>query len=229
VTDHRAFYAARAADYDRLVAAEDCDRHLGPALAARLPIAGARLLEVGAGTGRVTRLLARAGARVVAFDRSPAMLAIARAQVDREGLAVALALADAAALPVAGGWADGAIAGWVFGHFRSWLPGGWRAAVGGALDQMARACAPGAPLVVIETLGTGRREPAPPTPELAEYYRWLEDERGFARAAIRTDYAFAGVDEAAAVTGAFFGDDFAARVRAERWSRVPECTGIWSR
>ena len=45
---------------------------------------------------------------------------------------------------------------------------------------------------------------------------------------IRTDYRFDDVDTAAAVTGFFFGDQFAARVRRESWRRVPECTGIWS-
>jgi hypothetical protein len=69
--------------------------------------------------------------------------------------------------------------------------------------------------------------PAPPSRELAEYYAWLEEEQGFTRDAIRTDYLFASVDEAAAVTGFFFGAGFAERVRAEGWTRVPECTGIW--
>src|SRR6266545_1587483 len=40
--------------------------------------AGCRVLEVGAGTGRATRFLARTAARVVAFDLAPEMIAIAR-------------------------------------------------------------------------------------------------------------------------------------------------------
>jgi hypothetical protein len=92
---------------------------------------------------------------------------------------------------------------------------------------MTRALRPGGAAVVIETLGTGATEPAPPNPELAEYYAWLEAEHGFARRALRTDYAFASVEEAAELTGFFFGADFAARVRRDRTSRVPECTGLW--
>ena len=45
--------------------------------AASLP-AGCRVLEVGAGTGRATAFLARAAGRVVAFDLSPEMVAVAR-------------------------------------------------------------------------------------------------------------------------------------------------------
>jgi SAM-dependent methyltransferase len=44
------------------------------------------ILELGAGTGRVSIPLARAGARVVGIDRSAAMLARARARVRRERL-----------------------------------------------------------------------------------------------------------------------------------------------
>ena len=227
--DQREVYRRGAVAYDRLVSAEDIDGNLLAALRSRLPLGGATLLEVGAGTGRVTRQLARAGARVVGVDRAAAMLAVARAHVARERLDVSLVLADGAALPLAGGWADGAIAGWVFGHLREWMPDGWRPAIAACLDELRRACRPGAPCVIVETLGTGEERPRPPTEALAEYYRWLEEEQGFARAAIRTDYAFASVDEAAEVTGSFFGEAFAARVRAEGWSRVPECTGIWSR
>jgi hypothetical protein len=94
---------------------------------------------------------------------------------------------------------------------------------------MEAALAPGGVLVIIETLGTGETRPAPPTPGLAEYHEWMERERGLRRAVLRTDYAFADVETAASVTGAFFGGEFAARVLREGWARVPECTGLWSR
>jgi SAM-dependent methyltransferase len=48
--------------------------------------AGGPVLELGAGTGRVSVPLARAGARVIGIDRSGAMLARARARVRRERL-----------------------------------------------------------------------------------------------------------------------------------------------
>jgi hypothetical protein len=109
------------------------------------------------------------------------------------------------------------------------MPEQWRAQVASAIGQMQRALRPAGTVVIIETLGTGSTEPAPPSPELAEYYAWLEREQGFERVEIRTDYQFATLEAAAKLTGFFFGDEFARRVVAEQWTRVPECTGIWWR
>ncbi len=81
---------------------------------------------------------------------------------------------------------------------------------------------------MIETLGTGSEHPSP-TAELQEYYQWLETQRGYVRTSIRSDYLFASVADAERVTEAFFGDDFAAKVRDPKWQRIPECTGIWSK
>jgi ubiquinone/menaquinone biosynthesis C-methylase UbiE len=223
-SDYETIYAEHAEEYDRLVGAEDCDANLLPAIARIAPLDGRDVLEVGAGTGRLTRLLVKAGARVRAFDRSAAMLAVARRHL---GDSCSLEVADAEHLPTSDGWADLAIAGWVFGHFRSWMAADWQTHVARALGEMRRALEPGAPLVVIETLGTGSETPAPPTAALAEYYAWLEA-RGFTRASIRTDYQFANVEEAASVTGFFFGETFGQRVRSNGSARVPECTGIWS-
>lgn len=228
--DQAQIYAQHAAEYDALVAAEDCDGQLLPAIEALCPLRGARVVEVGAGTGRITRQLVAQGAQVLASDRAPAMLAIARAHLEALGKPEAWQLveADARALPAPSGEADLAIAGWVFGHLRHWLPDGWREAIGAALAEMKRTLRPGGTLIIIETLGTGREEPAPPNPALAEYYAWMEADQGLIRRALRTDYAFPDVERAATVTGFFFGAAFAERVRREQWRRIPECTGLWS-
>lgn len=225
--DYHEIYAKHADAYDELVTAEDCDGNLLPALERLIPVAGRRVVEVGAGTGRVTRLLARAGATVLATERSPAMMSVAQQRLGVQPN-VSWFLASAEALPVETSWADAGVAGWVFGHFREWMPEGWEAELERALAELSRVVRPGGAVVIIETLGTGASEPAPPTPGLAEYYGWLEA-RGFARSWVRTDYRFDSVDEAARVTGFFFGATFGERVRQEGWSRIPECTGLWSR
>jgi ubiquinone/menaquinone biosynthesis C-methylase UbiE len=225
--DYQEIYAKHADAYDELVAAEDCDGNLLPALERLIPVAGRRVVEVGAGTGRVTRLLARAGATVMATERSPAMLAVAQQRLGVQPN-VSWYVASAEALPVETGWADAGVVGWVFGHFREWMPSGWEAELTRALAELSRVVRRGGVVVIIETLGTGSTEPAPPTPGLAEYYDWLEA-RGFVRSSVRTDFRFDSVDEAARVTGFFFGAAFGERVRQEGWSRIPECTGLWSR
>lgn len=229
--DQETIYARHAAEYDALVEAEDCERRLMPAIEAIVDVRGKTVLDVGAGTGRVTRQLAARAARVVGVDRSGAMLAIARRHLEamKPPASFELHEADARALPVESGFADVAVAGWVFGHFRKWMPEGWRAEVGRALAEMERAVVAGGVMIVIETLGTGRTEPLPPSADLAEYYAWLESEHGMTRQAIRTDYQFRDVESAAAVTGFFFGEAFGERVRREGSPRIPECTGLWSK
>lgn len=221
--EQSAIYDTRAQAYHRLVMAEDADGNLLPALEAAAPLAGRRVVEVGAGTGRLTALLARAGAQVQAFDRAAAMLEVAREYVP----SVSFAVADARELPVPDASCDVVVSGWVYGHFRLWMPDGWREAIGAALDEAARVLVPGGHTVIIETLGTGAATPAPPSPALAEYYAFLEA-RGFVRRAIATDYRFDTPDEAAEVLGVFFGERMAQSIRANAWARVPEWTGIWT-
>jgi ubiquinone/menaquinone biosynthesis C-methylase UbiE len=228
--DYHLIYERHAGEYDAMVAAEDCDGHLLAALQSIVPLAGVSILEVGAGTGRVTRLLLDAGAQVVASEPALAMLAVARRHIAHLPAArCALLGADALALPVRAGWADVAIAGWALGHLRSWHAETWRETIARALAELDRALRPGGTLIVIETLGTGEERPRPPSPALAEYYTWLEGEQGMERLAIRTDYRFPDPEAAARATGFFFGGEFAARVLHERWSRIPECTGLWWR
>jgi SAM-dependent methyltransferase len=62
---------------------------------------GARVLDVGCGTGRFTGALERAGARVVGVDRDPGMLAVAAANLAGPRL-----VADAQRLPFASGVFD---------------------------------------------------------------------------------------------------------------------------
>jgi ubiquinone/menaquinone biosynthesis C-methylase UbiE len=228
--DFHQVYERHAAEYDAMVAAEDCDGHLLPALEAIVPLAGAAVLEVGAGTGRVTRLMLQAGAWVVASEPALAMLQVARRHTAGQPAGrCALLGADALALPVRAGWADVALAGWALGHLRSWHAGAWRETIARALAGMDRALRPRGALIVIEPLGTGEERPRPPRPELAEYYAWLEGEQRMQRVAIRTDYRFADPQAAARATGFFFGGEFATRVLAQGWSRIPECTGLWWR
>jgi hypothetical protein len=97
------------------------------------------------------------------------------------------------------------------------------------LEEMHRLAAPGGALIIMETLGTGSLTPAPPTEALGHYYAWLENDWGFSRQEIRTDYQFASVEEAVAKTKFFFGPELAQRIRQNGWSRLPEWTGVWGK
>jgi SAM-dependent methyltransferase len=86
------------------------------------PVEGRRVLEVGAGSGRDTLELARAGARAVVLDYSPASLALVRRQAREQGLAVDLVRADALAMPFRDGTFDVIFHQGLLEHFRDPRP-----------------------------------------------------------------------------------------------------------
>lgn len=223
--DYHNVYASGADRYHELVSAEDVDGNLGPAIAPFLPT-GSRVVEVGAGTGRLTRVLHSLGLDVLATEPSAAMLSEA-VQQRTFGAGRHPCRAEALHLPVRSSSFDAAVAGWVFGHQILWRPSDWQAAIAGFIAECGRVTGNGT-VLLIETLGTGAESPDPP-PELLDYFAWLEHDHSFERRWIRTDYAFPNVELAAKAVGGFFGADLADAVRRHRWSRVPECTGIWVR
>lgn len=234
-----AIYRTRAADYHRLIAGEDADGNLAPALRAVAPFGGAGWLDVGSGTGRLPLLLGAEAARVVALDVHAPML-LEQRRVRRNAGAGAepgsgaadvldLVTADARALPFAEAAFDVVTAGWALGHFCAWFGEAWPAEVGRALTEMRRVTRPGGTLILLETLGTGTSGPGAPRPDLADYYAWLEGDHGFARRVVPTDYEFPDADEAARLVRFFFGDPMADRLAAARATRLPEWTGVWHR
>ncbi len=194
------------------------------------PLDGLDVIEIGAGTGRLTLMVARKAKRIQAFDISPQMLSVAAARLKAAGLETwNTAVADNRWLPIEAAAADLVIAGWTLGHSVSWYPDSWRDEIGQALHEMQRVVRPAGALVILETLGTGRETPRPPTAGLADFYAWLETQHGFQRTWIRTDYLFDSPAQAAELTRFFFGDELADRILQEKIIRLPECTGVWSR
>jgi ubiquinone/menaquinone biosynthesis C-methylase UbiE len=186
-------YRTEPAKYDRLVAAEDAHGELAQHVDA-LASEAATIVDVGAGTGRLTVRLCRPGNRVHGVDRAPAMLELAKNKlVDCPG-EWALSVGDVRRLPIADNWADAAIAGWVYGHLTEWYPSTWETELAAAVAELDRVVKDGGVQVIVDTLGTAVEEPGPPTAALGAYHEELET-RGFARSVLRTDYRFSSTDE----------------------------------
>ncbi len=229
---YQTIYRQHADAYDELIKAEDCDGHLLPAILQLTPVAGQRVLDIGAGTGRLTRLLLGAGAaHVIALDQSAAMLKVASQHLSREHPDPErwqLVCGDASSLPFGDGRFDLVVAGWVFGHTTSWHPTTWRDEITTMLAEIQRVLTRPGTALIFETMGTASETPGPPNDALAAYYNLLE-QRGMAHTLLRTDYRFLDVETAARVCGNFFGEAREARIRASGSNRVHEWTGIWSK
>src|SRR5690242_392884 len=165
--DFKTIYAQHADQYDQLVTREDYQRNIIRALREIRPPDGLDVVELGAGTGRLTRMLAPLAHSIRAFDASRHMLDAAAANLTRDGMTNwQVSVADSRELPVDDASADLTIAGWTFGHMTEWHPATWRDEIGRAVGEMRRALRPGGTAIIIETLGTGRETPQPPAERL---------------------------------------------------------------
>ena len=250
--DLKDIYARQAELYDELVAREDYQHNLMAAINRVRPVGGLDVVELGAGTGRLTCMLAPVARTVRAFDASPAMLAVAAAKLmaitavpvtttpvaeaasktpadsKSQGSRLAnwqLRVADHGHLPLPDGVADLALAGWSLCYAALDHPDRWRETLAQALGEMRRVLRPGGTCLIIETLGTGFETPHPPD-VLKDYLDYLA-KAGFQSAWIRTDYQFESLAEAERLIRFFFGDELAAQAVREQWQILPECTGLW--
>lgn len=222
-------YTHHAETYHRMIAAEDIDGNLLPALEKVTSLKGKRILDLGSGTGRIPLLFHKQVEQIIALDLHWGMLYEQRQQQDQFNETWGLLQGDLRVLPFPGNYFDIITAGWAIGHFQSWFTTDWHAQVDRAINEMIRILKPNGALIIIETLTTGSTVPSPPTERLAEYYARLEDQWGFTRQEISTDYQFRDLNEAEDLVGFFFGEELAHKVCVNNWVRLPEWTGVWAR
>ena len=73
--DHfQAIYAARAVEYHRMIAAEDLDGQLLPAIERVASLRGKRVIDLGTGTGRLPLLIGGQAAQLIGLDLHRDML-----------------------------------------------------------------------------------------------------------------------------------------------------------
>lgn len=219
-------YQAHADQYERLIQREDYQGNLLSAIERHCSLDGLEVVELGAGTGRITRLLSPYVKFIRAFDASEGMLKIAGETLRETGQSNwEVGVADHRQVPVPDACADLVISGWSFCYLAVWGGERWVSALEAGLKETGRILRPGGTLIIIESLGTGTEAPRPPE-HLGAYFDWLA-EAGFKRKWIRTDYRFESLDEAVELSTFFFGEEMGREVIEKNWIILPECTGIW--
>ena len=224
--DLKEIYASRAPEYERLVSREDFAGNILKALQEIRVLAGLDVVELGAGTGRLTCMLAPFVRSIRAFDASDHMLGVAREKLAAGNWQNWQAdVAVHAALPVAAATADLVIAGWSLVYSAIWAAGDWRIELGQTLAEMRRVLRPGGTIIVLETMGSGSTSPQPPA-DLLDYFGFLK-QGGFQTRWIRTDYRFNDMAEAQQLAEFFFGAEMLPKISEAEAPTLPECTGIW--
>ncbi|WP_338068646.1 class I SAM-dependent methyltransferase [Paenibacillus paeoniae] len=193
------------------------------------PLAGLDVLDMGAGTGRLTLALAPSVKSILATDASAAMLKLTGERLRTSAMQHwGTAVADHRSLPLEIDCVDLVVSGWSICYLCTSDVPEWRENLRQVISEMERVLRPGGTVIIFETMGTGYETPHPPE-FLLGYYRALEEEYGFQHHWLRMDYQFESVEQAEALTAFFFGEELSVHVRRERLTALPECAGVWWR
>lgn len=174
----RKIYQTDGDRYEALISREDHEGNIIKALEEIVKPDGLDILDLGAGTGRLTLMLAPKAKSMRAFDVSEEMLRVCRQRLEASGLSNWEAeVADHRQLPIANYSADLVLSGWSVSYLAVWNPASWWVELEKWLGEMKRVLRRGSFIVLFESLGTGNESPIR-LEHLKEYYPWL-DEAGF--------------------------------------------------
>ena len=224
----RQIYQTDGDRYEALISREDHQGNIPRAIDEILRVDGLDVLDLGAGTGRLTLLLAPRAKSIRAFDASAEMLRVCRERLVATGLSNwQVDVADHRQLPVEDHSADLVVSGWSISYLSVWNKENGNAELDEWLVEMKRVLRKDGTIILFESLGTGNEEPIR-LEHVESTYQWL-DANGFQSTWIRTDYKFASLEEAIELSRFFFGDELGDKVERNQWVILPECTGVWWR
>lgn len=224
----RKIYQSEGDRYEALISREDHLGNIPRAIDEILNVDGLEILDLGAGTGRLTLLLAPRAKSIHAFDASAEMLRVCRERLVRSGLTNwQVDVADHRQLPIPDHSADLAVSGWSVSYLAVWNQENGQVELAKWLDEMKRVLRKDGTILLFESLGTGNEAPVR-LEHVESTYNWL-DANGFESKWIRTDYKFDSLEEAVELSRFFFGDELGEKVERNQWVILPECTGVWWR
>jgi ubiquinone/menaquinone biosynthesis C-methylase UbiE len=142
--DHPEIYRSQAEQYEALVSREDYQGNLLPALQKITSFNNKKVVEFGAGTGRLTTQVAPLAQSIQAYDISQHMLDLAAQKLTQSGLTNwHIQTADHRHVPAADHSADVILSGWSVCYVVVDHPQGWQAEIDKVLAEMNRVLIPG--------------------------------------------------------------------------------------
>ena len=222
----RKIYQSEGDRYEAMVSREDYQGNIPRAIDEINRVDGLDVLDLGAGTGRLTLLLAPRVKSIRAFDASSEMLRVCRDRLIKSGLSNwQVDVADHRQLPFPDHSADLVVSGWSVSYLAVWNQENGQAELDKWLTEMKRVLREDGMIILFESLGTGNEEPVR-LEHVESTYQWL-DANDFENTWIRTDYKFESLDEAIELSRFFFSEELGDKVERNQWVILPECTGVW--
>src|SRR5512132_2564314 len=152
----RKIYQSDGDRYEALVSREDYQGHILRAIDEIIKVDGLDIFDLGAGTGRLTLLLAPRARSIHAFDASAEMLRVCRDRLIASGLSNwQVDVADHRQLPIPDHSVDLIVSGWSVAYLVVWNPDTWRAELEKWMSEMKRVLKPKGQIILFESLGTG--------------------------------------------------------------------------
>ncbi len=222
----RKIYQTDGDRYEALIAREDYEGNIPRAIEEITSPEGLDVFDLGAGTGRLTLMLASRAKSIRAFDISEEMLRVCRSRLEASGFSNwQVDVADHRKLPVENHSADLVVSGWSVSYLAVWNEQKQTSDLDVWLAEMRRVLRTDGTIILFESLGTGNENPIR-LGHVESTYQWL-DKNGFQSTWIRTDYKFESLAEAEELSRFFFGDELGQKVRQNKWIVLAECTGVW--
>jgi len=220
-------YKKYATQYDNLVKAEDYQKNVDQYLIENIEWKDKVVYEAGIGTGRLTKIYIQHIKKLYGFDREAHMLEQCKNNLDEYIEKVFINIGNNVCLPVIEKKADIFIEGWSFGHTIVENNNDIQSTTERIVNNIRRNTTVDSVKIIIETLGTNVNEQKYINNDLKQFYRLIEEEYGFKKTIVKTDYKFDDYREAAQIMGFFFGEEMERGIIQRKSEIVPEYTGIW--
>ncbi len=220
-------YKNHSAEYDELVSAEDYQDNLGAFLRRKIEWNGKNVYEAGIGTGRMTKYYIKSAASCRGYDREMHMLEKCRSNLSSFMDKITLGQAQNLDLPVPEILSDVFIEGWSLGHTADEYAETISDVCGRMVNRIKEIVKPGGDILIVESLGTHVEKAGIANKALNDFHTYLENEAGFERNELRTDYKFNSTADAARICGFFFGGNMGRDIMDKKLSVVREYTGVW--